>query len=455
MADLDRFETWRPVLAALRATAPSATSLSWSGTATASSMGGNAVADGARADLGRDVMDAVTALAQRLAPDRELVIEAAITGTDARVRCSVLPPEVEASFVVVDAVTLRPGTMPRPFRSEPDRSLDRPASPGQDPAFVDATVRRALPDAAAHTLEEIAEFERVHAVTLPDDVRSLYLAANEGDLKVGDEDAPVFALELLPIGNPSALADYSASARFFGWALNGTDVARVDPGGRVQALAGVDASTWLPLGTDGGGNLFVVDLAPGPHGWTGQILFVDHEESLGATRIAESLTALLRGDVVDEPRAEPDRATASTHQNPQRTPDQLVGPATQVLQLFEVTSPVDLAPLAGHPALRAVSAEDGSIADLAALRELPALELLRLSVRDWTTLLDDGPLPPQLHAALILDDPGPARLDLVDRLLSLSGQPPLHWHEATGELPPPVLPPASPRERRRWWQRRG
>ncbi len=59
----------------------------------------------------------------------------------------------------------------------------------------------------------------------------------------------------------------------------------------MQQLAA--SPEWFVVGDDGGGNLYVVDLAPGPQGTFGQVLFVNHEMSAGARWLAPSLTELL------------------------------------------------------------------------------------------------------------------------------------------------------------------
>ena len=49
----------------------------------------------------------------------------------------------------------------------------------------------------------------------------------------------------------------------------------------MQALA--VSSAWVVIGDDWGGNLYVADLAPGPTGTYGQVLFVDGGKSLGGS----------------------------------------------------------------------------------------------------------------------------------------------------------------------------
>ena len=53
------------------------------------------------------------------------------------------------------------------------------------------------------------------------------------------------------------------------------DDEEVESDGTFQAKWWVEA--WVPIDADGGGNGFVIDLAPGPKGKIGQILFMDHE----------------------------------------------------------------------------------------------------------------------------------------------------------------------------------
>lgn len=59
----------------------------------------------------------------------------------------------------------------------------------------------------------------------------------------------------------------------------------------MQDLVG--SPGWIVIGGNGGGDQVAVDLTPAPRGHLGQIIVLDHEQSIGAYLLAESLTDLV------------------------------------------------------------------------------------------------------------------------------------------------------------------
>jgi hypothetical protein len=191
----------------------------------------------------------------------------------------------------------------------------------------------------------------------------------------------------------------------------------------MQQLAASPA--WFAVGEDGGGNLYVVDLAPGPQGTFGQVLFVDHEMSSGARWLAPSLTELLteRPAALAKPGPEGGLLVRVGSRSGKTLAD--VQPTTEVLYISAAAAPCDLSALAGHR-LRTLVTDSAAVADLAAVTGLPALEYLQLDVAGWQQLLRAGQVPSTLLAAGLSGRAGwSATVEVVNGLLAAWSQEPV------------------------------
>lgn len=212
-----------------------------------------------------------------------------------------------------------------------------------------------------------------------------------------------------------------------------------DPPGTVRRS--VDRRGWIPfvIGTDG--NYLAVDMDPGSGGRPGQVIRIGSGHYHGPTYVADSVTTLLRryvdalargdhrigedGDLwIDVP--EPYKG-AGTHLQALRVTEgneadlQLArqAPFLRVVELSRCQSAdltalheapvetldidlktIDLAPLAGHPTLRAVTLTTPDPVDLGTLRTLPHLERLDLSRASTRGILAIAELEGLLYLAL-------------------------------------------------------
>jgi cell wall assembly regulator SMI1 len=431
-------ETWRPLVTALRQSAPAGTrEIEFRGTVFHGSMGGSVVYDGDPSIRAVD-LDRGERPIDTLRPIRDLV---AVEGIAVRVfapaegeaRVSIVPGGQPVSFgmgaELLEVVLLVAGAVPEPYRREPVRLAEAVASPLADPSAVTELVRRHLPDAEPVSLEALAEAESSLGMALPDDVRALYLAANSGDLIVGSEDnSDFYGMRIVPLLDQDYRSTLEPAARFLSWQYGATEVAAADPAERVQALA--VSRDWFILGDDWGGNLYVADLAPGPRGHIGQILFVDHEMSSGASWVAPSLTELLTQRPREmTPPATPQELLVRVGPRSGRTLAD-VRPSTEVLYVSPAPEPAALSVLAGHDSLRTLVTQSSAIASLSDVMRLPRLEFLELDVNGWLILLRAGQVPRTLLAAgLSGRGDWDATVEVVNGLLGSWGHPQLDLAE--------------------------
>ncbi|MGW0917234.1 hypothetical protein ACWD1Z_36905 [Streptomyces sp. NPDC002784] len=144
----------------------------------------------------------------------------------------------------------------------------------------------------------------------------------------------------------------------------------------------------------------------------GQVILVDHEQSLGAELVADSLTDFVLGRMREERR---DRrgdelpAVARVGTGCLGTIQAAAHPALEVLCIGAWDgTPFSLAPVAGLPRLRTLTALPGTLDDPLEVAGLTGLEFLELGVQEWRVLLDAGAVPRTLKAAAIkVRDPGP------------------------------------------------
>ncbi|WDZ83960.1 SMI1/KNR4 family protein [Micromonospora cathayae] len=440
-ATLFQADVWRPFVTALRDSMPlEAAEAEFRGTLAPDTFGGSITYDGdhrlAGLDLepGEQPTDKLRALAG-LTGGQAVAVRGVTTRSGAAV-VSIVPSAPQVSFGMRDLlenVHLVAGAHPEPYRREPIR-YDVAVPAEADAATVTALVRQLLPDARPADPSELATAEADLGVALPDDVRALYLAAAEGTLVLQPADQERFyGLRIVPLADAAARAYLEPQARYLSWTYGATEVVAPDPYGRMQPLAASPA--WFVVGDDGGGNLYVVDLAPGPRGTFGQVLFVDHETSAGARWLASSLTALLteRPATLAELGPEGGLLVRVGSRSGRTLAD--VQPETEVLYVSAATVPADLSALSGHRRLRTVITESAVVADLSAVTELPALEYLQLDVAGWRQLLRAGQVPSTLLAAGLRGRAGwTDTVEVVNGLLAARNQDPVQVIDVAVQL---------------------
>jgi hypothetical protein len=163
------------------------------------------------------------------------------------------------------------------------------------------------------------------------------------------------------------------------WIYAAMEAASTSPSGAVQALVG--SPGWLVFGGNGGGDRVAIDLTPGPRGNIGQVIMIWHDEHYGAGLFARSLTDLvlrkrkLRGGS----RLGEMPAVARVNRGALRSIEAAAGPDLEVLSIgVWEGEPLSLAPVAGLPRLRTLTAYPGTLADPLEVTGLPGLEFLEL-----------------------------------------------------------------------------
>ncbi|MFD5770815.1 SMI1/KNR4 family protein [Streptomyces sp. NPDC127049] len=338
-----------------------------------------------------------------LAPARALRVPGGPPGGTGELVCA---PGGAYRLVVAPGATVRrdPGSGGCLIVLDPDARLPEPgreeevgtAPPAGDPAeavalFRAITARRAallggperLPAPAAESA--IAEAERRLGVRLPADFRALYALA-DGDAVDGWHRWLLVEGGWLSLDRLVAVHEQQRGPDWTGWSLAWRAVILdADPPGRVRRCTG--DPTRIPFLTGEDGNYVAVDLAPARRGRPGQVIGIGHDHAYGAAHLAESVTALLRrvlGELergayeVDDGNVWLDSSLRGAARPPSPgTVEEPPGPRTQeVLHHAEDGGPVDLAALAGAPALRQVGLHGGAAArDLAPLRETPVESL--------------------------------------------------------------------------------
>jgi cell wall assembly regulator SMI1 len=394
---LTDWKSWEPFVEALRRSAPPGTDVSeFVGTVGRGAWQGSYLDDGdadARRehvrDLAReaartggrgpqaDLDEALRAVAE-LSPDAERPVRV-VAGADQDddvVELLALPPAVVSGPVTpILEVVLEPGALPAQYLATIVPAPDAAVAPSADPDAVARVTAERMPDAVGATPDEIAaaEADLPAGTHLPDEVRALYATARAGTLKLPAEKGLFGGFEVVPLTGSFLREAFLPAARFSTWTADAGTFAPEDPAGRVQAVIG--SPLWFPVGTDGAGNVYAVDLAPGVNGHVGQVVLLDHELRAGAVYRAESLAALLV-----------ERKVGSSE------------PGTEKLD----------AP--GEPA------QQGD----------QPVEFLNLDPAEWTRRLDAGTVPDTLKAAGLVPDRAnpPALTDataVANRLLELRG----------------------------------
>lgn len=405
IVSLTEWQVWEPFVDALRRSAPPGTGVSefagtvgggtWDGTylddgdATARRAHYREAAREAARTGGRgpkaELDDALREIAD-LAPEagQPVRVAAAADPDDDVVELVALPPGVVSGPVTpVLEVVLEPGALPAPYRETISPPPDGTPAASADADAVTQVVSERMSDAVGAASEEIDEAEAAlpDGARLPAEVRALYAAAGSGNLRLEPQEDLFGGFEIVPLRGSFLREAFLPATRFSTWTADAGTSAPADPAGRVQPAVG--SPLWFPVGTDGAGNVWAADLAPGPNGHLGQIVLLDHEQRAGATYRAESLAALLVGRRVEV------GGTGSREGSPQRPDDQPAG---------------------------------------AGPRPPSDSEFLNLDPAAWAERLDAGTVPTTLKAAGLAPDRAhpPALTDAIaaaNRLLKLRGQP--------------------------------
>jgi cell wall assembly regulator SMI1 len=330
-------------------------------------------------------------------------------------------------------------SVPEPWRRMPDPVPGAAPTPSKDPALLERTLRERLPDAIGATEAQIAATEARIGVALPDELKVLYRLTSGRR-----QDTPAAALRvaeavachLLPL-DELYIAD--AQSRPCPWKFAAMEAVVTPPDAAVQGLVG--SPGWIAFGDNGGGDRIAVDLTPGPRGHVGQVIMIDHEQSIGAMLRADSLTDL----VVNRPgyRYSADRwdrppVVARVNKGSLTSIQAAANPALEVLSIGVWDGePLSLAPVTGLPRLRTLSAYPGTLADPIEIAEMTGLEFIELGPKEWRVLLNAGVVPRSLAAAAVSVTGNPHPLPIVavaNELLALWDRPPITQTIVEGDL---------------------
>ncbi|MET8697983.1 SMI1/KNR4 family protein [Kitasatospora sp. NPDC004723] len=355
------------------------------------------------------------------------------------------PAAVSGIGRAVGALTLVEGAVPEPWRRLPAPSDRARPAPSADAALLERALRERLPDAIGATEEEIAAAEQRLGLPLAEEVKALYRVTRAGwEDWLADPEAGrrlVATLGFEPVA-PEHLDVAHLSHRWsFQWEHAATEAALTGPDDAVQDLVG--SAGWIVIGVTGGGDQVAVDLTPGPRGHLGQVIVLDHEQSVGASLWAESLTDLVLGPErswYKGYRGNKRPVTAIVHDRSIGSIEGAAHPALEVLQIGAWTgAPLSLAPVVGLPRLRTLCAYPGTLADPLEIAALTGLEFLELAPEDWRALLDAGAVPRGLSAAAIRtfgrNGTRPV-MALADEILALFGRPLITETVVNGDLGP-------------------
>ncbi|MFD8290586.1 SMI1/KNR4 family protein [Streptomyces sp. SPB4] len=435
------FATWEPLLRLLRAydTQPR-TALPIRGAGRVGVNGWSLPLRGRRSPASRRVLDRVQRALARAGVD-EIAFSAEIRPTGrTTLRLIDYGPAVEASVgrPGLGALVLAEGALPEPWRRLPDPGPYTGPAPSADLGLLERTLRERLPDATGATEAQIAAAEARLGVTLSEELRVLYRLAPARSEDWRDACAAVGCV-LFPLEDLSIV---DGASRYPRWEFAAKRTVVTRPDAAVQGLAG--SPGWIVFGDNGGGDRLAVDMTPGAGGHTGQVILIDHEKSIGAELVADSLTdlalGLLREDHSDRSgEGPPAVAAVGTSSSLPTTPD-AAHPSLEVLSVGEDDGTrFSLAPLIGLPRLRTLTARPGSLADPLEIAGLTGLEFLELGPQEWRLLLDADAVPRSLSAAAITpQDPGesPSVVALANELLTLWDRPRINQAVLEGDLGP-------------------
>ncbi|GAA2311622.1 SMI1/KNR4 family protein [Nonomuraea roseoviolacea subsp. roseoviolacea] len=354
-------------------------------------------------------------------------------------------PAVEAGMgPYPGSLILVEGSVPEPWRRGPDPVPGAVPAPSVDTAALERTLRERIPGAVGAIEAEIAATEARLGVTLPDELKVLYRVTRGrrqdwgGDHSAAERAYEALGCELYPL---EALYVADAPSRPCPWRFAATAAVVTPPDAAVQGLVG--SPGWIAFGDNGGGDRIAVDLTPGPRGHVGQLIMIDHEQNIGAVLLADSLTDLVvnrRRRRRSRRRIDETPAVADVNARDVPSIQAAAHPELEVLRVGVLDGePVSLAPVAGLPRLRTLTAHPGTLADPLEIAKLTGLEFLELGPEDWRVLLDAGAVPRSLSAAAIEVRGGRHPLPIVavaDELLALWDRPPIVRTTLEGDLGP-------------------
>lgn len=325
---------------------------------------------------------------------------------------------------------------------------------------------------------EIEELERQLGLRLPDDLRALYAVADGDDKNCGSR-----LFDRHPWVDLGRLVSRHHTDHLWAtgntWKYHTLDSDCSDGLPNPKVRPSVDRPGWIIFAESTGGDFLAVDMDPAAGGRPGQVIRVGLHHDDGPVYVADSVTELLRlqlaalerGDYTCDaaseelwieaglPEHHADGAdtlwdvvdTESDFMDGESSADAV---AEDVVYHMYVTCDAELAPLAGHPTLAAVtvlSDEPLSLAPLQDCRRLYGLDLSQAAVRDlelvtgiprlrylsmrleqWNELIEHVDRPVGLAAAVLADASSPATL--AEWAASLGGDADdLHYY--TGRLP--------------------
>lgn len=405
MANLRDLTVWLPALEAqLRGAPPDVDLVEYTGTVGQGSMGGFHRMDGhpGRSPSGHDWFHELHAIAKQFDIDGVAVVLRSSRSGLREVDLIELPAsfEFDPTGDAVGDLILQQGALPALYRKQPDLTVTVGPAPSADPAALRQLIAQKIPNPTPADARQLAAVEAQLGVPLTEEVRSIYLTAARGEIILGG-DAGFYGMELIPLDDNEFRRWYLPEKRMLEWQYGAMETLGPDPAGRIQPLAATPL--WFPVGHDGYGDVYAVDLTPAEHGHRGQVIFLDHELNAGATYVAESFTELLmHGREGDGSGPVRDAATARVNDGTDDTLAELAHRSDlEVLRLCRLTSPIDLSPLLDHPRIRTIDAAAGTLADPLQLNRFPALEYLSTGLAEWRVLLDAGQVPRQLLAARI------------------------------------------------------
>ncbi|MEV7523525.1 SMI1/KNR4 family protein [Streptomyces sp. NPDC091371] len=350
-------------------------------------------------------------------------------------------PVVEPAVGYPDlgVLVLADGALPEPWLRRPDPVPGAAPAPSVDLELLERTLRERLPDAVGATEEQIAAAEARLGVTLSDELKVVYRVTRVD--WVDDFEGAISANNAVgcEISGLEHLNAVDGAVRHPGWYLGATEALRTPPDAAVQGVAG--SPGWIGFGSNGGDE-FAVDLTPGPAGHVGQVILVDHEQSLGAELVADSLTDFVLGRVREEGHTHHGDglpAVAKVGTGGLETIEAAADPALEVLSIGAwAGTPFSLAPVAGLPRLRTLTALPGTLADPLEVAGFTGLEFLELGAREWRVLLDAGAVPRTLKAAAIKvrDQDHLPVVDLANEILALWDRPRIIQTLLEGDLGP-------------------
>ncbi|MEU1215375.1 SMI1/KNR4 family protein [Streptomyces sp. NPDC005790] len=394
-----------------------------------------AVVEDARRALAREGIEEVTFTAQ-IRPSGKTVLGLVRHG-----------PAVETAFGPADpgVLILVDGSLPGPWRRLPDPVTGAVPAPSADHELLERTLRERLPDAIGATEEEIAAAETRLGVVFPDELRALYRVIRarrddwSGDYEARRRADAAVGCELLAL---DGLHTVDAATRHPHWRADATRAVVTPPGAAVQNLAG--SPGWIVFA--GHGDELAIDLTPGPRGHTGQVILIDHEQSIGAGLKADSLTDLVLNRMREERRVLRETQlplVAVVGDGGLQTIEAAAHPALEVLTIGSGDrAPFSLVPLSGLPRLRTLIARPGTLADPLEIAQLTGLEFLELGTQEWRILLDAGVVPRTLSAAAIggQGDQGSLDIPVANELLALWDRPRITHTVLEGDLGPLAQP---------------